>query len=50
MKNNITKQAIYYDCVLVGYRIYNHDHFIGYEWNEENYAYYEMFVAKRKLC
>jgi hypothetical protein len=40
---------IRYDGILVGYRRYEGDTFVGYTWLDENYEHYEIFCAKRKL-
>ena len=44
------KEKIIYSGIHVGWRLYCKGRFIGYKWIDENYAHYEMFVAKRKLC
>ena len=31
MKACIEKAAVYFGCILVGYKVYNHGHYIGYE-------------------
>ena len=47
----MTKVKIMYEGVHVGWRLYTHNgtHFVGYQWIDDAYAYYEMFVASRKL-
>ena len=47
---NFYRVEITYSGILVGYRHYHNGQFIGYTWIDDNYAYYGMFIAKRKLC
>ena len=43
-------EPIVYGGIEVGRRKYVGNRFIGYVWDEIAYQYYEMFIAKRKLC
>lgn len=45
-----TRTEIRYSNILVGWRRYINNHFVGYIWDDIAYRYYEMFVAARKLC
>ena len=49
---NTCKEKIVWDGIHVGYRLYRKGcyglkRFIGYDWIEDNVAYYRMFIAKR---
>ena len=44
------RTKIIYDGIVVGYRHYIDNKFIGYTWIKANYDLYEMFIGRRKLC
>ena len=43
------RTEIIYDGIVVGYRTYKNNSFVGYIWLEKNYQIYEMYIAKQKL-